>query len=63
MQLKRHLFINTQVQECCCGSEAIFFSLPAPEAPHPHNITDVEVSQTAVDIYLWPVEQKYGPVR
>ncbi|XP_066015620.1 tyrosine-protein phosphatase Lar-like isoform X2 [Pocillopora verrucosa] len=34
----------------------------APEAPHPHNITDVEVSQTAVDIYLWPVEQKYGPV-
>ncbi|XP_066015625.1 tyrosine-protein phosphatase Lar-like [Pocillopora verrucosa] len=34
----------------------------APEAPFPHNITDVEVSHTAVDIYLWPVEQKYGPV-
>ena len=50
------------MQECCCGSEAIFF-LTAPEAPHPHNITYVEVSQTAVDIYLWPVEQKYGPVR
>ncbi|CAH3116195.1 unnamed protein product [Pocillopora meandrina] len=34
----------------------------APKAPVPHSITGVEVSQTAVDIYLWPVEQKYGPV-
>ena len=43
--------------------QKLFFSLPAPKAPVPHSITDVEVSQTAVDIYLWPVEQKYGPVR
>ena len=44
-------------------AQKLFFLLPAPEGPVPYNITDVEVSQTAVDIYLWPVEQKYGPIR
>ncbi|XP_022808474.1 uncharacterized protein LOC111345455 [Stylophora pistillata] len=34
----------------------------APEPPDPHNVTDVEISETAVDIFLWPVEQKYGPI-
>ncbi|PFX13901.1 Tyrosine-protein phosphatase Lar [Stylophora pistillata] len=34
----------------------------APEAPFPHNVSNVEVSKTSADIYLWPVEQKYGPI-
>ena len=41
----------------------IFFSLSAPNSPLPLNMTDVEVSGTAVDIYLWPVEQENGPIR
>ncbi|PFX12512.1 Receptor-type tyrosine-protein phosphatase F, partial [Stylophora pistillata] len=36
--------------------------MKAPEAPIPRNVSDVEVSETAVDIFLWPVEQKYGPI-
>ena len=38
-------------------------SLLAPRYPLPLNITDVEVSETTVDIYLWPVEQENGPIR
>ena len=56
-------FAQVNLKSVVVVQKLFFFSLPAPEAPHPHNITDVEVSQTAVDIYLWPVEQKYGPVR
>ena len=41
----------------------IFFSLLAPRSPLPLNMTDVEVSETTVDIYLWPVEQENGPIR
>ncbi|XP_022806637.1 uncharacterized protein LOC111343720 [Stylophora pistillata] len=50
-----------------CG-ESIFKNISvtthmkAPDAPFPHNVSDVEVSGTAVDIFLWPVEQKYGPI-
>ena len=39
------------------------FSLLAPRSPLPLNMTDVEVSETTVDIYLWPVEQENGPIR
>lgn len=41
----------------------MFSSLLAPNSSLPLNMTDVEVSETAVDIYLWPIEQENGPIR
>ncbi|PFX30100.1 Receptor-type tyrosine-protein phosphatase F [Stylophora pistillata] len=51
-----------------CGQTAtksvyITTHIMAPNSPLPLNMTDVEVSETAVDIYLWPVEQENGPIR
>ena len=45
------------------GKSQDIFSLLAPRSPLPLNMTDVEVSETTVDIYLWPVEQENGPIR
>ncbi|XP_022806636.1 tyrosine-protein phosphatase Lar-like [Stylophora pistillata] len=50
-----------------CGQTAtksvyITTHIMAPNSPLPLNMTDVEVSDTAVDIYLWPVEQENGPI-
>ncbi|PFX13685.1 Receptor-type tyrosine-protein phosphatase F [Stylophora pistillata] len=50
-----------------CGKTAnksvyITTHIMAPNSPLPLNMTDVEVSGTAVDIYLWPVEQENGPI-
>lgn len=50
-----------------CGQTAtksvyITTHIMAPNSPLPLNMTDVEVSETAVDIYLWPVEQENGPI-
>ena len=40
-----------------------FFYLLAPIAPVVGNVTDVTVSESIAGIYLWPVEQRNGPIR
>ena len=40
-----------------------FFYLLAPIAPAVGNVTDVTVSGSVAEIYLWPVEQRNGPIR
>ena len=40
-----------------------FFHLLAPIAPVVGNVTDVTVSESVAGIYLWPVEQRNGPIR
>ena len=40
-----------------------FFYLLAPIAPPVGNVTDVTVSGSVAEIYLWPVEQRNGPIR
>ena len=39
------------------------FFLLAPIAPVVGNVTDVTVSESVAGIYLWPVEQRNGPIR
>jgi len=41
----------------------MFLSLVAPIAPVVPNLTDVTVTESVLGIYLWPVEQRNGPVR
>ena len=41
----------------------MFLSLIAPIAPAVLSVTDVTVTNTVAEIYLWPAEQRNGPVR
>ena len=40
-----------------------FFYLLAPIAPAIGNVTNVTVTEPFAGIYLWPVEQRNGPIR
>ena len=41
----------------------LFLSLLAPTAPDVLNMTDITVSESVAGIYLWPAEQRNGPIR
>ena len=41
----------------------LFLSFVAPIAPVVDNLTDVAVAESVAGIYLWPVEQRNGPIR
>ena len=41
----------------------MFLSLVAPFAPVVLNLTDVTITESVTGIYLWPVEQRNGPIR
>ena len=41
----------------------MFLSLVAPVAPVVLDVTDVTVTEFVAGIYLWPAEQRNGPIR
>ena len=45
------------------SSVILFVSLLAPIAPVVLTITNLTVSESVAGIYLWPAEQRNGPIR
>ena len=57
------MLVFTVVDHCCCCCCFLFHFLLAPIAPVVLTLMEKEVSQSSVQIHLWPVEQRNGPIR
>ena len=57
------MLVFTVADHCCCCCCFLFHFLLDPVAPVVLTLMEKEVSQSSVQINLWPVEQRNGPIR